>query len=124
MEIKTDEQINENGSYVRKTVKTTTPEEGFVPVEKMYSSGINHHGEYHKGHMKTVSYETNDPRITRPFTYGISALFVLIGVLVLIFGSGVAKFVAVCFIAMGVYTFISSKRKIDQVEEELKKGKK
>ena len=112
--------MNENGSYTQKAVKTTTPEDGFVPLEDMYSSGINHHGEYHKGHMKVVTYQTNDPRITRPFTYGISALFMIIGICMFLFIPGFIKLIAVCFIAMGIYAFISSKRKIDQIEKDLK----
>ncbi|MBQ1281176.1 MAG: hypothetical protein IIY16_02900 [Oscillospiraceae bacterium] len=111
---------NDNGSTTVKTVREKTAEDGFVPLTDMYENKLRHRGEYHKGYMKTTSYTTNDPRITRPFTYGICGIFVLLGILMFLFGGGILRFMAVIFLVMGIYAFISCKRKIDKVEKELK----
>ena len=39
------------------------------------------YGKYYIGYGKTVSFTTNDPRITRPFLYGVCGLFFAIGVI-------------------------------------------
>lgn len=119
MNIKQEIKKNENGSYTRKTVKTTTAEDGFVPMSEMYPSDMDHLGEYHKGEMKVTGYETNDPRVTRPFVYGICGLFICIGI-GLLFGKGfVMKFLAAMFIGMGTYALLHGKKEIDNVEQQL-----
>ncbi len=120
MEVKREEYINHNGSYTIKTVKTKTKEDGFVPESEMYSADMNHRGKYHKGYMKVTSYQTNDPRVTRPFAYGISCFFILIGLFLFLFSGGAGKFVALMFIGMGTFALIKSKQDIDRIEEELK----
>ena len=120
MEVKREERINDNGSYTIKTVKTKTKEDGFVPESEMYSVGMNHRGKYHKGYMKVTSFQTNDPRITRPFAYGISGLFILIGLFLFVFFGGITKLMALMFIGMGVFALIKSKQDIDRIEAELK----
>ena len=120
MEVKREEFVNDNGSYTIKTVKTKTKEDGFVPESEMYSTGMNHRGKYHKGYMKVTSYQTNDPRITRPFAYGISGLFILIGFFLLLFSGVMMKIMALMFIGMGAFSLLKSKQDIDRVERELR----
>ena len=120
METKRETWKNDNGSYTQKTVKTTDSEDGFVPLSEMYSAGVNHVGEYHKGKMQVTGYTTNDPRVTRPFVYGMCGLFVFIGILLLLGKGFVMKFLAACFIGMGAYAFFHEKKKLDAREQQLK----
>ena len=123
MKIEREKKINDNGSYTMKTVKTKTKTDGFVPESEMYSFGRHHRGKYHKGYMKVTSYETNDPRITRPFAFGISGLFVLIGIALFMFFGGIGKIIAVMFIFIGIYSLFKSKKDIDRIERELEDRK-
>ena len=123
MDIKREIWENENGSYTRKTVKTTDAEDGFVPVSELYPSDINHLGEYHKGKAKVTSYATNDTRVTKPFVYGMCGLFICIGI-ALLFGKGfVMKFLAATFIGMGAYSLVHEKKKLDALEQEQLKNR-
>lgn len=120
MKVEREIRKNENGSYTQKTVKTTNAEDGFVPMSEMYTSEINYLGEYHKGEMKVTSYTTNDPRVTRPFVYGMCGLFICIGI-GLLFGKGfIMKFLAAAFIGMGTYALFHGKKEVDAVEQQLK----
>lgn len=132
MEVKEEKRINSNGSYTVKTVKTKTSQDGFVSESKMYEYKIGHQGEYHKGDMKVTSYRTNDPRVTRPFVYGMCIIFIVIGVGILLGGVilgamgampfiGMGIFLALCFIGMGVYAMIKAKKDIDRVEAEIRR---
>jgi len=118
MEIKSEQWVNENGSYTRKTVKTATEEDGFVPLENVYSTGIRHVGEYHKGNMQVTSYTTDDPRVTRPFVYGICGLFIVIGCCLLFVSGFVTKFLAASFIGMGGFAMLKGKKEIDAKEKQ------
>lgn len=59
---------NANGSYSKKGVVRQTPKDGFV--EHDGPGGL----EYRKGHGVWWTYETDDPKVTRPFLY-IFSLF-------------------------------------------------
>lgn len=100
----------------------TTPEDGFVHDSVIRSTKIQHYGKdntmYHKGYSKTFTYTTNDPRITRPFVYGMCALFFGIGLLTLLLG---LWYFAIPFMGISIFTFIKSKKDIDKIAEELKK---
>ena len=74
-------------------------------------------GKYHKGYTKTKVYTTNDPRITRPFVYGICGLFFAIGLIVTLFGLWI---IGIPFIAISIFAFIKSKKDIDKIGEDLK----
>lgn len=60
---------NANGSYSKKGVVRQTPKDGFV--EHDGPGGL----EYRKGHGVWWTYETDDPKVTRPFLYIFFALF-------------------------------------------------
>lgn len=60
---------NANGSYSKKGVVRQTPKDGFV--EHDGPGGL----EYRKGHDVWWTYETDDPKVTRPFLYIFFALF-------------------------------------------------
>lgn len=100
----------------------TTPEDGFVHDSVIRPTKIQHYGKdntmYHKGYSKTFTYTTNDPRITRPFVYGMCALFFGIGLLTLLLG---LWYFAIPFMGISIFTFIKSKKDIDKIAEELKK---
>ena len=60
---------NANGSYSKKGIVRQTPKDGFV--EHDGPGGL----EYRKGHGVWWTYETDDPKVTRPFLYIFFALF-------------------------------------------------
>ena len=60
---------NANGSYSKKGVVRQTPKDGFV--EHDGPGGL----EYRKGHGVWWTYETDDPKVTRPCLYIFFALF-------------------------------------------------
>lgn len=99
----------------------TTPEDGFVDTRIIRPAAMQHYDKdnhmYHKGYSKTFTYSTNDPRITRPFIYGMCALFFGIGLIALFFG---LWFFAIAFMGISTFTFIKSKKEIDKIAEELK----
>lgn len=108
-----------NNSY-KETIETT-PEDGFVKDKEIRPVKMQHYGEgntqYHKGFAKTVSYTTNDPRITRPVAYGICGIFFAIGIVMLLIGN---YFFGVIFTAVAIFGLVKSKRDIDRVAEELR----
>ena len=53
---------NANGSYSKKGIVRQTPKDGFV--EHDGPGGL----EYRKGHGVWWTYETDDPKVTRPFS--------------------------------------------------------
>ena len=123
---KTDEGMNDTiiNNLHKETVETT-PDDGFVKTKVLRPAAIRHYGkgkkQYHKGFAKTVTYTTNDPRITRPFAYGISGIFMAIGILMLLIGNW---FFGITFTFFGAFAFIKAKKAIDKVAEELtKEGK-
>ena len=111
-------QENKNGSYIKKETIKQTPEDGFVPDSIMEPTNPDTIGKYHKGYRTTVTYTTNDPRITRPFIYGICSLFFAIGIILLLCRVWI---MAIPFIAMSTFGFYKSKKDIDAIADELKK---
>lgn len=120
MERKQETKIKDNGSYIEKEIITQTPEDGFVPNSIMEPARPDTYSDkrYYKGYRKTVSYTTNDPRITRPFIYGLCGLFLIIGIILLLSHSWV---MATLFILIPLFGFYESKKDIDAIENELKK---
>ena len=103
----------------------TTPEDGFVKDKEIRPVKMQHYGkgntQYRKGFAKTVTYSTNDPRITRPFAYGVGGIFLAIGIIMLLVGN---CFFGIIFTAIAIFGLVKSKKDIDKVAEELKrKGK-
>lgn len=119
MERKQETKRNQNGSYVYVTKETIrqTPEDGFVADRIMEPTNPDAIGKYHKGYRTTVTYTTNDPRITRLFAYGICGFFLVIGIVLLLCRDWL---LAVPFIAISLFGLYRSKKDIDAVADELK----
>lgn len=99
----------------------TTPEEGFIQESKLHPANpldFEKHVTYKKGYTKTKSYTTDDPRVTRPFAYGISSIFFLIGISSLIFGN---YFFGMIFTAISIFAFLKTKKDIDTISKEKQK---
>lgn len=114
---------NENGLYSKLTTKEQTPEDGFVYQNKEHIatswSETNNppRSVWHKGYAKNFSYTTNDPRITRPFVYAVCGIFLLTGIILLLFRSW---FMGIVFTAGVLFTFFDSKKDIDAIENDLR----
>ena len=118
MERKEEIKINKNGSYTKKETIIQKPEDGFVPDSIMEPTNTDTIGKYHKGYRTTVTYTTNDPRVTRPFAYGVSGLFLVIGIILLLCRVWI---MAIPFIAISSFAFYKSKKDIDAIANELQK---
>ncbi len=116
VEIKT----NDNGSYTEKITITQTPEDGFVPDSVMRPNTRHTRGKFHKGYGKTIIYTTNDPRVTRPVAYGMCGLFLIIGIILLLFHVWLIGFP---FIGMALIAFFGFKKQIDTIAEELEENR-
>ena len=82
MERKTIKTDN-NKIQFTKTSTTITPDDGFVNERKL--GHIRHFGEsnYIKGHARSVSFSTDDPRVTKPVLYITITIFIVIGLILL-----------------------------------------
>lgn len=119
---KTKEKIDNTiiNNLDKETIETT-PADGFVKDKEIRPAKMQHYGEgntqYHKGLAKTVSYTTNDPKITRPVAYGICGIFLAIGIIMLLIGN---CFFGIIFTAVATFGLVKSKKDIDRVAEELR----
>lgn len=86
MERKIEYHGNSNGSYTKTTVTTTTPQDGFVSQHDINPTGIDNYGKYQMGYSKSIHMETDDPRVTIPFLIGITGIFQLIAIVMVIVG--------------------------------------
>nr|WP_317363518.1 hypothetical protein [uncultured Blautia sp.] len=122
MERKTIKTDNSNNKVqFTKTSTTITPDDGFVNERKL--GHIGHFGEsnYIKGHAKSVSFSTDDPRVTKPFLYIMIIIFIVIG-LILLFTD--AWFIGIAFLVMTFLTYRSNIKSIREKEiEYTNKGK-
>lgn len=111
--IKTDNSNNK--VQFTKTSTTITPDDGFVNERKL--GHIGHFGEsnYIKGHAKSVSFSTDDPRVTKPFLYIMITIFIVIG-LILLFTD--AWFIGIAFLVMTFLTYRSNIKSIREKEIE------
>ncbi len=116
MENKKETKQNEKGIY--ETIETieTTPNDGVVPEKVIRHVDMDTIGKYHKGYTKTKVYSTNDPRITRPFVYGVCAIFFIIGIFMLLGGN---LFFGIIFPASAILVFFKAKKDIDEVAKKL-----
>ena len=116
MERKTIKTDNSNNKVqFTKTSTTITPDDGFVNERKL--GHIGHFGEsnYIKGHAKSVSFSTDDPRVTKPFLYIMITIFIVIG-LILLFTD--AWFIGIAFLVMTFLTYRSNIKSIREKEIE------
>ena len=86
MEIKQNEEYNENGSYTKKTIIKMEKEDGWQENDIMFATEHAPRKRYFKGKSVSYHYETNDPKITRPFTLIVSVIDILISSILLISG--------------------------------------
>ena len=121
MKVEKEKIINDNGSYTIKEVKTQDASDGFVRESEMYPASMDKRGKYFKGKATVTSFTTNDPRITRPFAYGVCGIFLVIGLCLALAPGFMNKVMAVFFIVIPVIGFKRAKTDIDAIEEELKK---
>ena len=119
MEKKKETKLNKDGTYTITEVIETTPEDVFVHQPDINKTDINNHGEFHKGYQKKFSMTTSDPKITRPFAYGICGFFLGIGLFLLLIKF---YFFGLLFILISVFGFLKSKKDIDNIEKELLKN--
>lgn len=112
---------NENGLYSKLTTKEQTPEDGFVYQNKEHIanswSETDISSVWFKGYAKKISYTTNDPRITRPFTYAMCGIFLAIGIICLLYRSW---FFGIMFTAVASIAFLECKKSIDAIENDLR----
>lgn len=114
---------NENGLYSKLTTKEQTPKDGFVYQNNEHIATSRSETDnptrsvWHKGYAKKISYTTNDPRITRPFVYTVCGIFLLIGIILLLFRSW---FMGIVFTTGALFTFFNSKKDIDTIENDLR----
>lgn len=121
MKVEKEKIINDNGSYTIKEVKSQDSSDGFVRESEMYPASMDNRGKYFKGKATVTSFTTNDPRITRPFAYGVCGIFLVIGICLALAPGFINKVMAVFFIVIPVIGFKRAKTDIDAIEEELKK---
>ena len=120
-----EEKKGNHNPYMEVDTTETTPDDGFVHLTDIHTTGasVDDYKRYHKGYTKTVSLTTNDPRITRPFAYGISILFATIGGVLLLISllsmNWMMIFFGVCFILIGIFSITKSKKDIDKIEKGL-----
>ena len=120
MERKTIKTDN-NKIQFTKTSTTITPDDGFVNERKL--GHIRHFGEsnYIKGHARSVSFSTDDPRVTKPVLYITITIFIVIGSILLFTD---AWFIGIVCLVMTFLTYRSNRQSIREKEiEYAKKGK-
>lgn len=123
MKKKIIKEKNENGLYIKTTIKEQTPEDGFVYQNKehiavsLQDTNYPPRSVWFRGHAKKVSYTTNDPRITRPFVYTICGIFLVIGSIFLLLR---VWFLGIICIVTALLNLYNSKKDIDSIEEDLK----
>lgn len=96
--------------------RVQTPEDGLLPESVLRPSRIRDgKARWHKGYGWSKTYTTSDPRITRPFVYGICGLFMLIGLGLLVFDQWL---MGLFFIGFTGFVFFKTKKDIDAIAEE------
>lgn len=127
MEIKKENKINENGSYSRKTMIKTTKEDGWNDKDQILGDKSEPQNRYFKGKSKSIQYETNNPKITRPFTIIASIVGILISsillVIGLIFKLSILLLFGIIFLITIISFLISSQKDINQIEKDIRKNK-
>lgn len=120
MERKTEVKTTKSGIVFEEETIKTTPEDGFVHEQTIRPAALptETRGKYHKGYSTTKTFSTNDPRVTRPFAYGMCGLFFVIGLGMLLAHQW---FFALSFCGVSVFGFVKAKKDIDRIAQELKK---
>jgi len=114
MEKKKEIKLNDNGTYTTKEIIETTPDDGFVMEKDMRP--IDRSRKFHKGYSKNIVYTTNDPKIIRPFLYGICGIVFIIGIIMLLLGEW---FLGIPFLVLSIVCFVKEKKVLDKKALEL-----
>lgn len=121
MEVKTTKKINENGSYVEKTVVKSTPKDGFVKYDEiMPTTEVHEANKRHKGYSASVHYEISDPKITRPFSFVFYGAFLFLGIVFFIQDHVIIKGFGVLWLTLTIISFIQTQKDINKIARELK----
>ena len=109
-------KVKDDGTYIEITTTTTTPEDGFVPnMNKMNADDSS----YVKGYQVNTHFETNDPRIVKPFLYGTAILFYII-TFILLFNK--VYFFGIMFLTFTTIFVIGVTKETKKNEQELLKN--
>ena len=121
---KTKEKINNTiiNNLIKEVIEVT-PEDGFVSDKEIRPTKIQNYGEenittYHKGYAKTVSYTTNDPRVTRLFVKFMCRIFFISGLIMLLLFRDL--FFGIIFVGISIFIYIKENKEIDKIAKELK----
>ena len=127
MEIKNKLNINENGSYDKTTIIKTTKEDSWKDKDKIFGDKSERKNRYFKGQSISMQYETNDPKVTKPFTIIASVVGILIAsillVIGLIFKLSFLLFFGIIFAITIISFFINSQKEIKKIENDIKQNK-
>lgn len=106
--------------YENIRVVGTTPEDGFISENRIRPIDSHNQGKIHKGYAKRVVLSTNDPKKTRAVAYSMAALWVSIGLFLVILN----RFIfALIFLFTGIVLILKAKKDIDKIESINKNNK-
>ena len=127
MEIKKDRKTNENGSYSKTTIIKTTKEDGWNDRDEIFGDKSEQKNRYFKGKSKSIQYETNNPKITRPFTIIVSIVGILISIILLVVGLifklAILLSFGIVFLITIISFLITSQKEINEKEKNIRKNK-
>lgn len=118
MEREQDNRKKVRDIYIKKETMHQKSEDGFVSDTIMEPANPDAYRTYHKGTRTNVSYIIDDPRITRPFLYGICGLFFIVGMVLLLCKDWI---MSILFISVSLFGIIRGNKDIDEHAKELKK---
>lgn len=113
MEKKTERKLKDDGTYVDITRVSTTPEDGFTDNLNRVTIDDPTHV---KGYQTNIRFETDDPRIVKPFLYGLCSIFYIISIILLIVK---CYFFSILFFIVTTVTLILQLKTIKEKEKEL-----
>ena len=126
MKIKKENKINENGSYSKTTIIKTRKEDGWNDKDEIFGDKSEQKNRYFKGKSKSIQYETNNPKITRPFTIIVSIVGILISIILLVVGLifklAILLSFGIVFLITIISFLISSQKDIKKIENDLNKN--
>jgi len=126
VKIKKENKINENGSYSKTTIIKTRKEDGWNDKDEIFGDKSEQKNRYFKGKSKSIQYETNNPKITRPFTIIVSIVGILISIILLVVGLifklAILLSFGIVFLITIISFLISSQKDIKKIENDLNKN--
>jgi len=126
VKIKKENKINENGSYSKTTIIKTRKEDGWNDKDEIFGDKSEQKNRYFKGKSKSIQYETNNPKITRPFTIIVSIVGILISIILLVVGLifklAILLSFGIVFLITIISFLISSQKDIKKIKNDLNKN--